>query len=119
MPVVDDKHTPQHQVLINQSILKRLKEDVDIVICSTSTIGLEAYLYGKKAISYIPENLLAADPLLEIEDKRIYKWYEGESIDINFIRKPSSDFHIEDIATMKRRYFGKINDEVWLKCARA
>lgn len=29
MPVVDDKHTPQHQVLINQSILKRLKEDID------------------------------------------------------------------------------------------
>ena len=31
MPLVDDKHTPQHQVLINQSILKRLKEDMDML----------------------------------------------------------------------------------------
>ena len=29
MPVVEDKHTPQHQVLINQSILKRIKDDTD------------------------------------------------------------------------------------------
>lgn len=31
MPVVDEKHTPQHQVLINQSILRRLKEDMDML----------------------------------------------------------------------------------------
>jgi hypothetical protein len=29
MPVVDEKHTPQHQILINQSILHRIKEDLD------------------------------------------------------------------------------------------
>ena len=28
MPLVDDKHTPQHQVLINQSILKRIEADM-------------------------------------------------------------------------------------------
>lgn len=29
MPVLDDRNTPHHQVLINQSILKRMKEDID------------------------------------------------------------------------------------------
>jgi hypothetical protein len=29
MPVVDEKHTPQHQILVNQSILQRIKEDLD------------------------------------------------------------------------------------------
>lgn len=29
MPVVEERHTPQHQILINQSILNRLKDDVN------------------------------------------------------------------------------------------
>jgi|DEB0MinimDraft_10_1074344.scaffolds.fasta_scaffold05392_7 hypothetical protein len=29
MPIVNEEHTPQHQVLINQSILRNLKEDID------------------------------------------------------------------------------------------
>ena len=31
MPVVDERHTPQHQILINQSILKTLKDDVNVL----------------------------------------------------------------------------------------
>lgn len=31
MPIVDEKHTPQHQVLINQSILKSLKTDMEVI----------------------------------------------------------------------------------------
>jgi len=29
MPVIDDTHTPQHQILINQSILLKLKTDME------------------------------------------------------------------------------------------
>lgn len=55
MPVVDEKHTPQHQVLINQSILKRLKEDVDILKEDVSQIKyiveyLKKYTENKKKI---------------------------------------------------------------------
>lgn len=94
----------------------KLKEDVDIVIYSTSTIGLEAFFYGKKVVSYIPENLLAADPLSDIQDERIYKWYEGQDLDINFLRRDSSlNINFEDIGAMKKRYFGRINQATWLK----
>ena len=31
MPVVNECHTPQHQILINQSILKTLKDDVNVL----------------------------------------------------------------------------------------
>ena len=55
MPVVDDKHTPQHQVLINQSILKRLKEDIDKINKDIDDIKeslefIKQYISNKKKI---------------------------------------------------------------------
>ena len=55
MPVVDDKHTPQHQVLINQSILKRLKDDIDKINKDVDDIKealvfIREYITNKKKI---------------------------------------------------------------------
>lgn len=91
-----------------------LKKDVDIVIYSSSTIGLEAFFYGKKVISYIPENLLAADPLLDITDERIYRWLEGENFNVDFLKDFHSNLDLKKIALIKSRYFGEINREAWL-----
>lgn len=95
----------------------QLNKDVDTVICSTSTIGLEAFFCGKKVISYIPENLLAGDALLDMHDERIYKWYEGENLDINFLKNSALNLNLEEIIQMKKRYFEIINQETWLKAA--
>ena len=94
-----------------------LLKDVDIVISTTSASGLEAFLYGKKAVSYIPENIITADPLLDINDERVYKWYEGEDIDINFLKNFLSVPDPDILNTIRKQYFSKINREVWLKYA--
>lgn len=92
----------------------KLKEDVDIVIYSTSTIGLEAFFYGKKVISYIPENLLAADPLFDMTDERIYRWFEGEDLKVDFLKNFHSNLDLKKIDLIKSRYFEEINRETWL-----
>lgn len=62
MPVVDDKHTPQHQVLINQSILKRLKEDIDKINKDVDDI--------KEALEFIREYITNKK---KIEDARWFR----------------------------------------------
>lgn len=94
-----------------------LLKDVDVVIASTSTIGLEAYLCGKRVVSFIPENLLAADPLLDVsdDDENIYKWYEGEKIDMDFLQRASSPVNIEKLNRLRKRYFSPIDYKLWLE----
>lgn len=99
--------------IVSEPFNKLLKK-VDIVVSSGSVSGLEAFLYGKKVVLYIPENLLAADSLLDMDDPRIYKWYEGEDIDTGFL----TDFSPADpqaLSTIKKRYFSRIDRDAWLK----
>ncbi|MDD5423152.1 MAG: hypothetical protein PHT32_07035 [Candidatus Omnitrophica bacterium] len=91
-----------------------LLDEVDIVISSASTSGLEAFLYGRKAVAYVAENLLASDPLLDIKDPNVLIWYEGEDLDAGFFRPKSLNSE-----GMKNKYFDNINQDVWLECANA
>jgi hypothetical protein len=55
MPVVDERHTPQHQILINQSILKTLKDDVNVLKqeikeLTNMIVYLKNYTENKKKI---------------------------------------------------------------------
>ena len=86
--------------------------NADVVISSASVSGLEAFLYGKKVVFYIPENFLAADPLLDIEDDKIYKWFEGEDIDVNFLdgSLPSGNNDM-----IKNDYFSRVDFKTWLE----
>lgn len=98
--------------VVNEPFYELLK-CVDIVISSASTSGLEAFLYGKKVIFYVPENFIPTGALFDIKEKGIYKWYEGEEFDINFLKKHLSIS--ENIEEIKRKYFDEINEETWLK----
>lgn len=91
-----------------------LLKDASIIIVSTSTSGLESFLCGKKVISYIPENIIVPDPLLDITNERIYKWYEGEDFDTDFLRDFSSASNLQDLKQIRKSYFSEINHEVWL-----
>ena len=62
MPVVEDKHTPQHQVLINQSILKRIKDDTDKINRDIDDI--------KSTLSFIKEYIINKK---KIEDSRWFR----------------------------------------------
>jgi len=62
MPVVDDTHTPQHQVLINQSILKRIKDDTDKLNKDIDDI--------KETLSFIKEYIINKK---KIEDSRWFR----------------------------------------------
>lgn len=99
--------------------LNSLLKGADAVMSSASTSGLEAFLYGKKIISYVPENFLEADPLLDIEDKRISIWREGEDIDLNFLEDPAPVLDAQALTEIKRGYFDKTNDKIWLEAADA
>lgn len=88
-----------------------LLNDVDMVIASTSTSGLEAFLYGKKVVSYLPENVIVPDPLLDVINKRVYKWHEGEAFDAGFLRDFQPD--LEGIKDLRKRYFSEIDERVW------
>lgn len=104
--------------VVNKSFPELLRE-ADVVIASTSTSGLESFLYGKKVISYIPENFIAPDPLLDIADERIYKWYEGEDFGIDFLRNTSSSSNGSDLRAIRDRYFSKVNHKIWLNLVTA
>ncbi len=96
-----------------------LLSEVDIVVSAASTAGLEAFQCGKRVIAYIPENLLAADPLLDICDKSVIKWYEGEDIDLDFIRKENSSKADRIRCSYQKEFFGKVDEEIWLSLGRA
>ncbi|MCQ9207316.1 MAG: capsular biosynthesis protein [Omnitrophica bacterium] len=94
-----------------------LLKDADIVIYCTSASGLEAFLCGKKVISYIPENFLIADPLSDIRDERIYRWHEGEDINIDFLENYKTVFDQEHIDLIKNKFFSNINHKIWFETA--
>jgi hypothetical protein len=100
--------------VVNEPFDTLLKK-IDIIISTASVSGLEAFLCGKKVILYMPENLLAADPLMDISNERIYKWHEGEGIDINFLNSFSSLPDPDILNTIRKQYFSGINREIWLK----
>jgi len=101
---------------VNQPI-DQLFKSVDMLITTETTIGLEAFFYGKRIITFIPENLFASDPLLDIPDERIYKWHEGEELDLNFIKRLDSVLPSPgDILAIKEKYFSRINHKLWLEC---
>ena len=89
--------------------------DVDMV----SIAQLEAFLKGKKAISYIPENLLAADPLMDVKDERIYLWYEGEDLDIDFLTRRGPPSSPQELDRIRRDYFDEIDTERWIEAVAA
>lgn len=94
--------------------LNELLDEVDLVVASTSTTGLEAFLYGKRVVSFIPENIIDPDPLLDITEEEIYKWYEGEDLGIDFLLNLPSTSRLSDLEQIKKRYFAEINRDVWL-----
>lgn len=94
---------------------EKLLDQVDVVVTSASTAGLEAFFADKKVVSYVPENLLAADPLLEIKDERIYTWYEGRPIDAGFL---GSALPSERKSKALEEYFSRIDPDAWLDCLR-
>lgn len=96
---------------VSNQPLNELFDAIDVVITSMSTSSIEAYLYGKKVVSFIPENLIVYDSVMDIEAESILKWYEGEALSMDFIRKTDYRRPTVDEA---RRYFGGINDGVWL-----
>lgn len=93
---------------------QELLRDADLVIASSSTSGLESFLYGKRVICYLPENFIVPDPLLDIENEKIYKWYEGEEFNKDFLGDSSSLSNLPDLEVIRNRYFAKISCEAWL-----
>ncbi len=99
---------------VTNESFKALLKKMDIVISSASVSGLEVFLYGKKVILYIPENMLAADPLLDIDHERIYKWYEGEDIDTGSLENIPPILDVDNLNALKAKYFSAVKREVWL-----
>lgn len=94
--------------------LCELLPGADIMISTASTASLEAFLYGKKVIVYIPENIVPLDPLLDMEDSRIFKWHEGEPLDVDFLTGPAPAVNEADIKARSNDFFSDIKQEVWL-----
>jgi hypothetical protein len=92
--------------------LEDLLVQCDVLITSASTAGLEAFLYGKRVVVYVPENLLVPDPLMDIEDGRICLWYEGEGLDIAFV-SGKTDKDISGIGA-GQYYYEKVREDEWL-----
>ncbi len=92
--------------------LKDLFKEVDFIITTSSTSGLEAYLCGKRVISYVPDNLLSADPLSDISDNRIHKWHEGETLELDLYNNPPEVIE----QSLVRDFYSEIDTEVWLNC---
>lgn len=93
-----------------------LMESADVVLASTSTSGLEAFLSGKKVVTYMPENLIVPDPLLDVEDARIRKWFEGDRLDVDFLLRPADPGRTEDdVQENVSLYFSKVDREKWIE----
>lgn len=91
--------------------LNELFNRSDVVITSMSTSSIEAYLYGKKVVSYMPENLVVYDPAMDIKGETVLHWYEGEVLDMEFIKKTDCAVPPEE---ERRKYFEEINERAWL-----
>lgn len=102
--------------IVKKTFSELLKE-VDVVMSSASTAGLEAFLYGKKAVSFIPENLFASEPLLDINDPNICKWYEGNSLNKDFLKAPFDKNGKS--GELKRVYFEDVDKKVWLEIVKS
>jgi hypothetical protein len=84
----------------------------DVLFTSFSATGLEAYLSGKRVVTYLPENIIVSDPLVGISDERIYCWHEGDAIDMEFVRKAEK---VSIPTDEKEKFFGKIRESAWLE----
>ena len=86
-------------------------ERSSVVVTSASTSGLEAFSFGKKVVSYLPDNLLGADPLLDAVSDDILVWYEGEGLDRVFL-EGTGTFG----SAAAEGFFAAVDDGAWRRC---
>lgn len=102
--------------ITNESI-QNLLNRIDMVICSASTVGIEALLMGKKVVRYIPESLISTDPLDIIDQRFYFTCYEGnckETI-LSAARYQISEDVYKKLEELKHAYFTPVDYNLWLK----
>ncbi len=105
---------------ITNDPFSKLVDEADIVVCTQSTSSLESFLYGKKVIPFLPENFIVPEPLLDVTDDMIYKWYEGDDINGDFLKKQAiSQDRQSRIFDIRKQYFSKIDPQAWIKPIKA
>ncbi len=102
--------------IVNDSI-EQLFDTVETVIYTTSTVGIESLVKGKKVIRFIPENLVTADPLDGITSDLYFTCYEGDclSVILNALQSTITEKKKTAITQLKCDYFDKVNHDLWLK----
>jgi surface carbohydrate biosynthesis protein (TIGR04326 family) len=97
--------------------IEQLFDTVGTVIYTTSTVGVEALVKGKKVIRFIPNNLITADPLDGIASNLYFTCYEGDCFEI-ILKALQSDITEKtktEIMQLKYEYFDKVNYDLWLR----
>jgi hypothetical protein len=102
---------------VTERPVEELLEDIDTIIYSSSTVGVEFFVRGKKVIRYILENQIDLDPLEGVPSHLYYKCYEGACLETieTAVREEFNQTKVEEMAAMRSAFFGPVHPEVWLK----
>lgn len=97
--------------------IEQLFDTVGTVIYTTSTVGIEALVKGKKVIRFIPNNLITADPLDGIASNLYFTCYEGDCFEIilKALQSNITEKTKTAIMQLKNEYFDKVNYDLWLR----
>lgn len=95
----------------------QLLEEIDTIIYSTSTVGVEFFVRGKKVIRYILENQIDLDPLEGVPSHLYYKCYEGACLEAitTAVREEFNQAKVEEMLELRNAFFGPIHHGVWLE----
>lgn len=106
---------PSHFRIVDRPI-KELLTQVDLVIYSSSTVGLEAVISGKKILKYQSETLLDLDPLDGYEGMCIDKCFDRNFKEKILIKLSECEcINSSKTKELGKEYFSSINDNNWLR----
>lgn len=97
--------------------ISNLLSKVDLVIYSSSTVGLEALLGGIPIVKYYSEHIIELDPLDAFNDLKIKSCSENNMRDMVLSALNPEDYSLAqefsaDAGNLKR-FFSPVNEDVW------
>lgn len=104
---------PSHFQITDEPI-KDLLSKVDLVIYSSSTVGIEAIASGKKVLKYQSETILDLDPLDDNEEIEIDKCFDRDFKKKVIEKLSGCDSDSSKNMGIGTKYFSPVNEQYWI-----
>jgi surface carbohydrate biosynthesis protein (TIGR04326 family) len=105
---------PAHFRVTKQNVTELLQE-IDAVVCWSSTMVLEMFLTGVPVIRYRSENNIGLDSLEEMNETGVKSCHENDMREVILSVMNETDLPAPASGRVIDRFFSRVNEEVWLK----